>query len=157
MGKLLTGRKEVLSSGLVAIETYLGWTLMGKVPHSDMRSDSLAMTVTNLLVREADIADLWKLDAIGIKDPIEKKSKLEQDFLTKKHFEETVRFNEENSYEIRLPWSEGCPTLPDNMSLAKKRLEVTTSKLTPNLYQAYENVLLGWLKEGIIEEVPDAE
>ena len=32
IGKLLTGRREVLSSGLVALETLLGYTLMGKVP-----------------------------------------------------------------------------------------------------------------------------
>jgi hypothetical protein len=31
-GRLLTGRREVLSCGLVAVETYLGWTLMGKAP-----------------------------------------------------------------------------------------------------------------------------
>ncbi|GFU51505.1 integrase catalytic domain-containing protein [Trichonephila clavipes] len=35
MGKILTGRRKVLSSGLVAVETYLGWTLMGKVPEED--------------------------------------------------------------------------------------------------------------------------
>ncbi|GIX92957.1 uncharacterized protein CEXT_147011 [Caerostris extrusa] len=31
-GKLITGRREELETGLVALETKLGWTLMGKVP-----------------------------------------------------------------------------------------------------------------------------
>ncbi|GBM89657.1 hypothetical protein AVEN_180349-1 [Araneus ventricosus] len=32
MGKLLNGKRKLLSSGLVAVETHLEWTLMGKVP-----------------------------------------------------------------------------------------------------------------------------
>ncbi|GFU35074.1 DUF1758 domain-containing protein [Trichonephila clavipes] len=31
-GKVITGRREELKTGLVALETKLGWTLMGKVP-----------------------------------------------------------------------------------------------------------------------------
>ncbi|GFX65968.1 hypothetical protein TNCV_13891 [Trichonephila clavipes] len=31
-GKLITGRREELKTSLVALETKLGWTLMGKVP-----------------------------------------------------------------------------------------------------------------------------
>lgn len=31
-GKLFTGKREKLTSGLVAMETLLGWTLMGKLP-----------------------------------------------------------------------------------------------------------------------------
>jgi hypothetical protein len=30
-GKPLTGRREILQYGLVAIETYLGWTVAGKI------------------------------------------------------------------------------------------------------------------------------
>ncbi|GFU10013.1 integrase catalytic domain-containing protein [Trichonephila clavipes] len=37
-GKLITGRREELKTGLVALETKLGWTLMGKVPrYTDKR------------------------------------------------------------------------------------------------------------------------
>ncbi|GBM32995.1 hypothetical protein AVEN_263489-1 [Araneus ventricosus] len=32
MGRLQTGKRKLLSSGLVAVETHLGWTLIGKVP-----------------------------------------------------------------------------------------------------------------------------
>lgn len=35
-GRLLTGRQHVLECGLVAVETVLGWTLMGEVPTSDV-------------------------------------------------------------------------------------------------------------------------
>ncbi|GFT81180.1 uncharacterized protein TNCV_5089971 [Trichonephila clavipes] len=66
MGKMLTGRKKVLSSGLVAVETYLGWNLMGKVPQEEPSEESLAMTVLSQFVNEAEISNLWKLGLIGI-------------------------------------------------------------------------------------------
>ncbi|GBL72837.1 hypothetical protein AVEN_39305-1 [Araneus ventricosus] len=89
MGKLLTGKIKLLSSGLVAVETHLGWTLMGNVPQVSTERVNLAMTVTSLFVKEAEIADLWRLDVLGIKDPMEKKSKQERDLKTKEHFKET--------------------------------------------------------------------
>ncbi|GFT56752.1 uncharacterized protein TNCV_1268661 [Trichonephila clavipes] len=73
-GKMVTGRRKVLSSGLVAVETYLGWTLMGEVPQEEPSEESLAMTVLSLYVNEAGISNLWKLNLIGINDPVEKKS-----------------------------------------------------------------------------------
>ncbi|GFT65428.1 hypothetical protein TNCV_1902031 [Trichonephila clavipes] len=45
MRKMITGRRKVLSSGLVAVETYLGWTLMGKVLEEEPSEENFAMTV----------------------------------------------------------------------------------------------------------------
>jgi len=42
-GKLLSGRREMLQCGLVAIETYLGWIVTGK-----MRSQQKVSSVTAL-------------------------------------------------------------------------------------------------------------
>ncbi|GBN23713.1 hypothetical protein AVEN_215678-1 [Araneus ventricosus] len=158
MGKLLTGKRKLLFSGLVAVETHLGWTLMGKVPQVSTERVNLAMTVTSLFVKEAEIADLWRLDVLGIKEPMEKKSKQERDLKTKESFKETVIFNQDNRYEVCLPWADDSFPLPDNFNFAKKRLEVTTEKLlSGNLYDKYENVFQDWLDEGIIEEVPPNE
>lgn len=79
LGKLLTGRRKVLSSDLVGMETYLWWTLMGKVPQQEASSENLALAVTSLFVNEAEISNLCRLDLIGIKDPIERKTKHETD------------------------------------------------------------------------------
>ncbi|XP_033221099.1 uncharacterized protein LOC117175502 [Belonocnema kinseyi] len=40
-GKLLTGRLHVLESGLTAIETYLGWTLMDHTDHKKQRQHDI--------------------------------------------------------------------------------------------------------------------
>ncbi|GBM14569.1 hypothetical protein AVEN_34980-1 [Araneus ventricosus] len=89
---------------------------------------------------------------------MEKRSKHEIDLKTKEQFKETVKFNQKNRYEVCLPWGDDSFPLPDNFNLAKKRLEVIAENLlSRNLYEKYENVLLEWLAEGIIEEVPSNE
>ena len=83
---------------------------------------------------------------------------MEIDHQVKKHFLHTVTRNEDGRYEISLPWAEDKPPLPDNLYLAKKRLiNVTNKLLTNNLYEKYEEVLLGWLGDKIIEEAPECE
>ncbi|GBN01822.1 hypothetical protein AVEN_204960-1 [Araneus ventricosus] len=150
MGRLQTGKRKLLSSGLVAVETHFGWTLMGKVPQ--VNTERVNLAVTSLFVKEAEIADLWRLDVLGIKDPMERKSKQEIDLKTTEHFKETVKFNQEYRYKVCLPWADDSSPLPDNFNLAKKRLEVTTEQLlSGNLYDKYEKVFQEWLDEGIIE------
>ena len=56
-GRLLTGR-EVLPGGLVAVETYLGWTLMGKAQQNGIVNANLAVTVTSLFIKDIEISDL---------------------------------------------------------------------------------------------------
>ncbi|XP_035204986.1 uncharacterized protein LOC118179934 [Stegodyphus dumicola] len=158
MGRLLTGNRKILSSGLVAVKTSLGWTLMGKVPVEEAPNENLAMAVTSMFINEAEVSSLWRLNLIGINDPVEKKSKHKIDLQTKEHFLKTVTVNNDGRYEICLPWADDKSFLPDNFSLAKKRLEYTTSKLLAmNLYQQYENVFLSLIAEGIIEIVPTSE
>ncbi|XP_055931952.1 uncharacterized protein LOC129962236 [Argiope bruennichi] len=131
---------------------------MGKVPQEKSSEENLAITVLSLFVNEAEITNLWKLDSIGINDPVEKKSKNEIDLRTKEHFLETVIINKDGRYEVCLPWSDDKSPLPDNLDLAWKRLDYTISKLIAmNMYEKYENILLNWLDEDIIEEVPTNE
>ncbi|GFQ95916.1 integrase catalytic domain-containing protein [Trichonephila clavata] len=72
-GKILTGKIEHLSCGLVAMQYILGWTVMGKVSN-EINLDSSYLTLS-LFVNEAKITDLWNLDSFGINDPCEKQSK----------------------------------------------------------------------------------
>lgn len=84
-GRLYTGDRVVLPCGLIAVETVLGWTVMGKVP-SDRPSSALAMTTLSLLVNDASISKLWELDALGITEPTEKKTREELAEATKNLF-----------------------------------------------------------------------
>jgi len=73
-GKLFTGNVLQLSRDVTAIETKLGWTLLGK-NSADNERESTTLSVLSMLVQEANASELWKLDTLGITDPIEKISK----------------------------------------------------------------------------------
>ena len=156
-GKLLiTEGRRCLENGLVAIETLLGWTVMGEI--SSNINDSIAMTVTSMFLQEADISSLWRLDVLGINDPDQKKSITQKDNEVKQKFLETVKINHEGRFEVELPWVDDHPELPDNFEIAKARLENTMRKLkNENYLEDYEEVFENWIDEGIIELVPDEE
>ncbi|XP_035217634.1 uncharacterized protein LOC118190947 [Stegodyphus dumicola] len=157
-GKLFTGKREELRTGLVAIETKLGWTLMGKVPQSE-HQHNVNMTIVSMLSQEdLPISSLWDLELLGIRDPVEQKTKEESRRAIMVHFQETVRQLENGRYEVDMPWKIEHAVLPDNYDLSLKRLESTTKKLEKIGYrERYHEVFNEWLQEGVIEEVPQKE
>ncbi|XP_035213372.1 uncharacterized protein LOC118187295 [Stegodyphus dumicola] len=151
-GKLFTGKREELRTGLVAIETKLGWTLMGKVPQSE-HQHNVNMTIVSMLSQEdLPISSLWDLELLGIRDPVEQKTKEESRRAIMVHFQETVRQLENGRYEVDMPWKIEHAVLPDNYDLSLKRLESTTKKLEKIGYrERYHEVFNEWLQEGVIE------
>lgn len=103
VGKLWTGQLKDLDCGLVAVNTKLGWTLMGKIPTEQKPDENVALLVTSMLTTEAKISNLWALDSLGILDPYEKSSKQELEMETQKHFLETVKITDEGRFEVCLP------------------------------------------------------
>ncbi|GBM29544.1 hypothetical protein AVEN_129401-1 [Araneus ventricosus] len=113
------------------------------------------MMVISMFVREATISDLFSLEVFRISDPVEMKSKKENEYLTKLYFEETVRINEDGRYEVSLPWKGDHLPLPINKDIAMKRLETSTRKLHhENLFTAYDDVFKEWASLDIIENDP---
>ncbi|XP_076247890.1 uncharacterized protein LOC143187553 [Calliopsis andreniformis] len=143
--------------GLVAVETLLGWTLMGAVPEIGKREDATLMAIS-MFVKTNDVEDLWALDVLGIKDPIEAKTQKQREEGVKENFLKTVKKNGKGRYEVQLPWLENHPGLSDNKDIAVRRLQSTVKKLkTEGLYADYHSIFEGWLAEGIIERVPEEE
>ncbi|GFQ82330.1 integrase catalytic domain-containing protein, partial [Trichonephila clavata] len=128
-GKILTGKIEHLSCGLVAMQYILGWTVMGKVSN-EINLDSSYLTLS-LFVNEAKITDLWNLDYLGINDPCEKQSKEEAQELILKHIEETIIRESDGRYKVCIPWLEKYPAISDNKDLAQKRLKILLNPLSP--------------------------
>ncbi|XP_055947158.1 uncharacterized protein LOC129980799 [Argiope bruennichi] len=151
-GKLMTGGYREMSCGLVAIETKLGWSVMGRITDT-ARSECSSLLVKSMLSTAETITDLWSLDTLGITDPSVKKSKIELQEAARMHFLNTVHLVDDR-FEVDLPWLEDHPPLPDYFDLAKGRLNKTVKRLeTESNYEAYENVFREWLEEGVIEEV----
>ena len=152
-GKLFTGRIHPTKSGPVAWETKMGWLLMGKTKPVNPRLDS-TMTVFSLHVSDVDIQDLWRLDVLGITDPMESKSRDDLIQSAQQHFLENVQVNEDGRFEVALPWVEGHPTLPTYRDVAEKRLQAALKKLkNDGKTELYQNVFQDWERKGIIEKL----
>ncbi|GFT70385.1 CCHC-type domain-containing protein [Trichonephila clavipes] len=157
-GKLITGRREELKTGLVALETKLGWTLMGKVPRYTDKKDTSMNIVTMLSQEDIPVSSLWDLEMLGIRNTIEQNSREEKENAVMSHFLETVRQKEDGRYEVHMPWKVDRAFLTDNYELCLKRLESTTRKLEKiGFREKYHEVFREWLAEGVIEEIPGKE
>ncbi|KAF8778899.1 hypothetical protein HNY73_015580 [Argiope bruennichi] len=144
-GKLITGNHLQLKNGITAIETKLGWMVIGRA-----KSENISLLITSLLTTSACITDLWTLDSLGITDPSEKKVELQE--TARQHFLDTVEI-ENDSYVVSLPWIEGRLPLPDNFELSEKRLHKVVKRLkTEGLFEAYVAVFKECLEENIIEK-----
>ncbi|GFX09100.1 CCHC-type domain-containing protein [Trichonephila clavipes] len=156
-GKLVTGRREELKTGLVALETKLGWTLMGKVPRYTDKKDT-SMNIVTMLSQDIPVSSLWDLEMPGIRDTIEQNSREEKEKAVMSHFLETVRQKEDGRYEVHMPWKVDRAFLTDNYELCLKRLESTTRKLEKiGFREKYHEVFREWLAKGVIEEIPGKE
>ncbi|UYV70933.1 hypothetical protein LAZ67_8001159 [Cordylochernes scorpioides] len=121
-GRLLIDDQRRISSGLVAIRTKLGWTVMGKIPPTEVRDDTSSLCVTTLL--SLDLENLWKLDAIGVSDAeVEKKNQSLQAEM-EEHFAHTTTRDIEERYEVALPWVQYKERIPTNRDLAENQLNL---------------------------------
>ncbi|XP_023217501.1 uncharacterized protein LOC111619908 [Centruroides sculpturatus] len=152
-GKLMTGGIQRLKSGLTAIETKLGWTILGCAKEHSVPTEDLI--VTSMIIGDLRIPDLWELDILGIKDPAEKQSKEELEQASIEHFEKTLKRDSDGRYMVSLPWIKGCQALPNNKVLAERRLRSTVKTLQKK--GLVEGVFEQWLEDQIIEEVENVK
>ncbi|GFQ78289.1 DUF1758 domain-containing protein [Trichonephila clavata] len=152
LGSILTGRIEVLSSGVSAVETLLGWTILGLGKKKEV------VNLVTLSLQNMDVPKMWDLEVLGITDPIEKENEslLEEETLT--HFKETIRLCEDQRYEVALPWLAGHPALCDKYDAAESRLRTATKRLiNENYLEAYDNVFKQWESEAVALDQPAKE
>ncbi|UYV68500.1 hypothetical protein LAZ67_5004512 [Cordylochernes scorpioides] len=149
-GRLLTDDQRRISTGLVAIRTKLGWTVMGKIPPTEVRDDISSLCVTTLL--SLDLENLWKLDAIGVSDAeVEKKTQSLQAEM-EEHFAHTTTRDIEGRYEVALPWVQDKERIPSNKDLAENQLRSVRRKLEEvGDMKEYGQIFEEWMKQGIIE------
>ncbi|UYV79957.1 hypothetical protein LAZ67_18001188 [Cordylochernes scorpioides] len=149
-GRLLTDAQKRISSGLVAIRTKLGWTVMGKIPPTDVRDDTSSLCVTTLL--SLDLENLWKLDAIGVSDAeVEKKTQSLQAEM-EEYFAHTTTRDIEGRYEVALHWVQDKERIPSNRDLAENQLSSVRRKLEEvGDMKEYRQIFEECINQGIIE------
>ena len=96
------------------------------------------------------IEDLWKLDSIGIKEPI-----IPDDDMATEHFENSIQ-DSDGRYHVSWPWKTNNVELPDNYELARGRLQSVLKQLkkSPEILKKYNDVIEDQLSKGIVENPP---
>ncbi|GFV36273.1 DUF1758 domain-containing protein [Trichonephila clavipes] len=137
--KLLTGNLIEFDSGLTAIETKLGWTVIGKVCSNDK---NVMLTTSSLHVRNVSIKELWELDVLGITDPLLNENTKENFELT--DFKNKMKILPDGRYEVKLPWKCNSENLPSNKELTWKRhLRMMNKLRNGKFFEDYKKVCLG--------------
>ncbi|UYV76905.1 hypothetical protein LAZ67_14002349 [Cordylochernes scorpioides] len=154
LGMILTGKIVQVEADLTAVETKLGWTLMGNSPIIDS-SDNVQQTL-NLLTTRCDLKDLWDLEVLGIRDPVETCSKETRYQEIKEKFITKIQRQSDQRYSVGLPWKVEKESIPSNLDIAIKRLDISTKKMTSqNKLTEYSQIFRDWLTEGLIERVEE--
>ncbi|UYV63397.1 hypothetical protein LAZ67_2003955 [Cordylochernes scorpioides] len=154
LGMILTGKIVQVEADLTAVETKLGWTLKGNSPIIDS-NDNVQQTL-NLLTTRCDLKDLWDLEVLGIRDPVETCSKETRYQEIKEKFITKIQRQSDQRYSVGLPWKVEKESIPSNLDIAIKRLDISTKKMTSqNKLIEYSQIFRDWLTEGLIERVEE--
>ncbi|GFU97793.1 hypothetical protein TNCV_2532651 [Trichonephila clavipes] len=96
---------------------------MGKLSCESKFELENSLLVHSLFTNREKISDLWELDSLGIKDPSEKKSKLELQDLALKHFENTVLRDDECRYIAETSSMQPCSSISNGGAGLEPRAE----------------------------------
>nr|XP_039272241.1 uncharacterized protein LOC120346540 [Styela clava] len=140
-----------------AKKSILGWSLVGPALSYERNSD---VHIHCVQVQEKDLLSqqikcLWESD---FKDaslsPIPSMSK--EDKYALQLMEDSVEIVD-GHYQLPLPWKPGCPDLPDNRSVAMKRLKYIERKLKsdPVLKKKYCDTMEKYISLGFAKRIPN--
>ena len=155
--KVVSGRVIQAAHGPTALKTKFGWVLSGPAHGLSNGSHGANLLITHTLRidaalehqsdsdLDASLKRLWDLEIMGIK---EDESSIYEKFTT------SVQHHE-GRYEVKLPWKESHPTLPDNLDLSQARLRNLLLRLRKDqcILREYDSVIKNQLSSGIIEVV----
>ncbi|EPB68238.1 Pao retrotransposon peptidase, partial [Ancylostoma ceylanicum] len=155
---IMSGSMIKLPSGLHLIATKFGYMISGKQSNDDQEDTTLLAVATE---EERERWDkLWTLESAGLQEytgTLKDERELTDKAVLKK-FNETV-VKQKDGYYVRLPWKEEHVELPDNWSIALRRLKATfqVHRHNQTFLQQYDEIFQEQIKKGILEEVREPQ
>ena len=132
----------------------LGWTIIGpsKRTMNEPAIVNLQSEVTNEKLSE-QIQKLWNHDCIDASSS--KRAMSLEDKTAVKIAESSIR-KVEGRYQVRIPFKTSPRLIPNNRSVAEKRLRYLKNKLIrkPHLQESYIKTMSGYLRNGYIRPEP---
>ena len=147
----------------IARLTLLGWTCVG-APNGKQRSNFHTNFVRTHLVydskQNADMDSMlrkfWEIESSGTQAYAQPLKPEEQMALQK--VKNSLKFNGKR-YELAMPWKQDKPELPNNYSMAVRRLCGTEKRLmkNPEAGSAYSEIINTYVQKGYIRKVLTSE
>ncbi|XP_068684931.1 uncharacterized protein [Montipora foliosa] len=133
-----------------AVEAVDGIPVLGQGNSSINLTETHVLKISNCVIEgedslEKEIKHFWDLETLGIKH--------DEPTVYEKFIEDIRHIGER--YEVKLPFKEDHPLLPDNYHLSKMRLESLLRRLKskPEVLKHYDEVVKEKLERNIIEPV----
>ena len=154
----ITGRIIRGEYGPTTVESHVGWILSGPSCFLNLQTTFTNLSQTHVLkVSESSLADdsiketltrFWSLKSMGI-HPNDENS-VHDSFLANIKFDRT-------RYEVKLPFKEVHPVLPDNFrnSIARLGSLLQCLKQDPEVLQEYDAVFMEQSSKDMMEDVTD--
>ncbi|XP_078495514.1 uncharacterized protein LOC144750757 [Ciona intestinalis] len=142
-----------------AVKTILGWTLFGTStntrPAGSYKQACFAMKLPKVV--QTEISCLWDTD-FGDGTGIFDKPNSREDRVAYEMMRNSVK-HENGKFVLPLPWRENAEDLPDNKSMAEKRLGYLKKRLLKDteMKQRYTATVQSYIDNGYAEEIPEAE
>ena len=167
LGLIYTGKLVKLECGITVVETHLGSTLMGKgIDTNDVRSLTVlnesqnprcVMNMFSSQILSLDAKELWSLETLGIRDPIEVLKGKELNSESMKRFEKELDILPNGRYQVSLPFKIEN-SLSSNKHLTWKRHQkMCQGIIEKGCYEDYVAVFKDWERLEVIERVPEGE
>ena len=137
-----------------AVKTKLGWVVNGPMrPEND----------ANIRFNRVNVKDVHEMfvrmynDEFSDDNILEGKGMSQEDLMWLKKVESACKYTDEKHYQIPLPFREENVQLPDNLEIARRRLESLKRKLSGDerLHQDYKAFMEEMMKNGYAEEVQE--
>jgi len=147
--QIATGVSVPVKDNLHAIETKAGWTLQGVLP-SVTNNQCNFISVPPGKISDLSIEQFWKVELIDSDKEPEK-----IDYYS--WFKENVSFSD-GRYTVKFPWRPDKILWSTYEESAKMRLGgVVRSLLQKGKLEAYDQIIRGYLKDGIAEMIPESD
>ena len=144
-----------------AVRTKLGWVLNGPIDecHNDQQAlcNFIQAAEHTDVTLENQVEQFWKLDTASVLAG----STPEMSVDDKKVIEiwNSSLMMDNGHYSMNIPFKEDPPEMPDNKSMAQKRLQSLGRRLSrdPELHQRYKAGIDDLIQKGYAEQVPEDE
>lgn len=137
-----------------AVKTILGWVINGPVECESSNACQVTSTFTNVQLGHM-VERFWKLETVGNSDLNNEPGYSINDIRAENMWKESIKLDDSGHYELPIPFKSSPLQLPNNITMARQRLEHLKKRLMNNkdMKDKYTGEVDELLCKGYAEEV----